>query len=310
MSRRLLMLAAMMAALSPLIVGGVPEPGKGMVQDLVVLLTDYGTCDFYVGALEGSIYSANPDARISAITHEVAAFNVAEGSYILAQAAREYPPGTVFAAEVDPGVGAGVRSIVLETKDGKIFVGPDNGLFTGVMDELGFAAVREVRNLSLTRRGDGSAAFKGVEVYGPVAGRLAGGVATSEVGPEIFDPVRIEAARAGIEDGVLVGAVAHVDHWGNLVTNIPHHLADEAGLAPNDSIEIAVGGNVVEAAFGSTYSDVPRGEMVAFVGFMGSLEIAINMDSAAEDLGASAGDSVRVRKVLKVQTSQSLKVQR
>ncbi|MCR3883021.1 MAG: SAM-dependent chlorinase/fluorinase, partial [Methanothrix sp.] len=79
MSRRLLMLAAMMAAISPLIVGGVPEPDKGMVQDLVVLLTDYGTCDFYVGALEGSIYSSNPDARISAITHEVAAFNVAEG---------------------------------------------------------------------------------------------------------------------------------------------------------------------------------------------------------------------------------------
>ncbi|HII07723.1 MAG TPA: SAM-dependent chlorinase/fluorinase [Methanotrichaceae archaeon] len=267
------------------------------VENLVVLLTDYGTSDFYVGALEGSIYSANPEARISTITHEVLAFNVAEGSYILAQAARYYPPGTVFAAEVDPVVGTVERSIVLETNDSKIFVGPDNGLFTGVMDELGIDCVREITNLNLTGQGRTSATFDGMEIYGPVAGHLAARTDPAEVGPEIFDPVRIEVVEGDLEDGTLIGTVAHVDHWGNLVTNIPKELAEMADLSPGDRVEITVGGENVEAAFATTYGDVPQGEWVAVIGLLGRLEIAINMGSAAEALGVSAGSEVRVHKI-------------
>lgn len=297
MKRELMILVAMTAAIF-LLPGAVASPGGEGVRDPVVLLTDYGTCGYYVGALEGSIYSANPETRISTITHEVPAFNIAEGSYILAQAAREYPAGTVFAAEVDPGVGSEGRSIVLETVDGKLFVGPDNGLFSGVMDDLGIAAVREITNLNLNLKQQGKiAAFNGVGIYGPVAGRLTAGMDPSSVGPEISDPVRIEARRAGIKDDALVGAVAHVDHFGNLVTNIPGELADEAGLRPRDRIEISFDGEIVEASLGMTYADVPVGEWVILIDHSGRLEIAINMDSAAEALGISAGRTVRVRKI-------------
>jgi len=273
------------------------DPAGGEVENLVVLLTDFGTFDFYVGALEGSIYSVNPNVRISTITHEVAAFNVAEGSYILAQAAREYPAGAVFVADVDPGAGAEERSIVLLTEDGKLFVGPDNGLFTGVMNELGVASVREISNLSLTGRESASATFKGIGIYGPVAGHLAAGTYPALVGPEIFDPVKIDVAEADLDDGTLVGIVVHVDHWGNLVTNIPQELVERADLSPGDPIEIAFGGDEaekVDGIFGTTYGDVPSGEWVAFVSSMGQLEIAINMASAADTLGVSAGAEVRV----------------
>ena len=295
MKREIMILVALTVAIV-LIPVGVASSGGGVVRDLVVLLTDYGTSDYYVGALEGSIYSENPQARISTITHQVSSFNIAQGSYILAQAAREFPPGTVFAAEVDPGVGTDGRSIVLETEDGKLFVGPDNGLFSGVMDDLGVAAVREIRDPMLAVEGK-AAAFRGIGIYGPVAGRLSAGMDPSSVGPEIFDPVRIEARRAGIEGGALVGAVVHVDHFGNLVTNIPHPLAEEGGLASGDRIEISVGEGILEAAFGSTYADVPVGEWVAFIDRSGRLVIAINMGSAAEVLAASFGEEVRVRKV-------------
>jgi len=294
MMRRLVILVAMMATIAAIISGAVCAPTGGGVENLVVLLTDYGTSDFYVGALEGSIYSANPSARISTITHEVLAFNVAEGSYILAQAAQEYPSGAVFAAEVDPSVGAEERSIVLETKDGKFFVGPDNGLFSGVMDELGIASVREVSNRSLTRQGNVFATFKGIEVYGPVAGYLSAGMDPTEVGPEIFDPVRIEMAVADLADEKLIGTVAHVDHWGNLVTNIPIELVEMADLAPGDQIEISIGGENIEAAYGTTYGDVPLGEWVAFISSLGRVEIAINMGSAAETLGVFAGAEVQI----------------
>jgi S-adenosylmethionine hydrolase len=297
MTRRLVILITMMATIYAFLPGGLGATTGDSVENLVVLLTDYGTCDFYVGALEGSIYSANPEARISTITHEVAAFNIAEGSYVLARAAREYPAGAVFVADVNPGSGAEERSIVLETEDGKLFVGPDNGLFTYVMNDLGIASVREVANQNLTGRESASATFKGIGVYGPVAGHLAAGTEPREVGPEIFDPVRIDVAEADLDDGTLVGIVVTVDHWGNLITNIPQELVERADLSPKDRIEISVGGEKVDGIFGTTYGDVPQGEWVAFVGSLGQLEIAINMASAADALGVSAGAEVRVGRI-------------
>ncbi len=297
MIRRLMILITMMAAFLAFLPGAVGAPSGGGVENLVVLLTDYGTSDFYVGALEGSIYSANPNARISTITHEVATFNVAEGSYILAQAAREYPPGSVFVADVDPGSGVKERSIVLETEDGKFLVGPDNGLFTEVMNDLGVASVRQISNQDLTSRGNASATFKGIGFYGPVAGHLAAGMDPSEVGPELFDPVRIEVAEAYLDNKTIVGVVAHVDHWGNLVTNIRQDLIERADISPGDGIVILTGGENVDAVFGTTYSDVPKGEWIAFVSSLGRMEIAINMDSAADALGVSARTEVRVRRI-------------
>ena len=120
---------------------------------LVAVVTDFDTTDFYVGAMQGAMYSVNPQARIVTITHEVEPFNVAEGSYILVQAAREFPSGTVFLAVVDPGVGTERRPIVLQTKDEKLFVAPDNGLLTGVMDA--FEKYRDVSSFAVSREDDG-----------------------------------------------------------------------------------------------------------------------------------------------------------
>jgi len=294
MMRQLMILAVMVAAIAAFVPGAAGDPSGIAAENLVVLLTDYGTSDFYVGALEGSIYSANPEARISTITHEVAAFNVAEGSYILAQAAREYPSGSVFAAEVDPGLGTGERSIVLETKDGKLFVGPDNGLFTGVMDELGIAGIWEITDQNLTREGDASFMFNGRDIYGPVAGHLSFGTDPSEVGPEIFDPVRIEVEKATLQNETLIGTVVHVDNWGHLTTNVPSSLVERARLVSGDHVEISAGNATKEALFATTYNDVPPGEWVAMIGLSGQLVIARNMYSAAETLGVFAGAEVRV----------------
>lgn len=299
---------AISAALSTIAAGAAAEdsdPAEGSVENLVALLTDFGTSDFYAGAFEGSVYSANPNVRISTITHQVAAFNVAEGSYLLAEAAKVYPPGTVFAADVDPGAGEDERAIVLSTEDGKLFVGPDNGLFTDVIADLGVASVREITNHSLTgqKSASASSSFKGIGIYGPIAGHLAAGVDPSLVGPEIADPVRIDLAEAKIEDGALAGTVVHVDHWGNLITNLPQELVERADLSPGDPIEIdffsyeAGEADKVDGIFGTTYGDVPEGEWVAFISSLGRLEIAINMGSASDALGIEAGAEVRVGEI-------------
>ena len=289
LSLRLLITLTAMAATISALPGGLGDADPGKAEGLVVLLTDYGTSGFRVGALEGSIYSENPQVRISTITHQVSAFNVAEGSYLLAKAARYYPPGTVFVAEVNPGVGTDERSIVVETEDGKLFVGPDNGLFTDVMEDLGVARVWEVRGLNLTRSGGDPVTFNGVEVYGPVGAILAAGADPAGVGPEVSDPVRLERQRAGVEGDEVVGAVAYIDPWGNLVTNIPEELLGGTDIGPGDRVEISVNGSRIDALFGTTYADVPVGEWVVLVGILGRLEIAVNMGSAAGAPGGRRG---------------------
>jgi S-adenosylmethionine hydrolase len=265
------------------------------VSGLVAVLTDFGTTDFYVGAMEGAMYTANPWVRIATITHEVERFNIAEGSYLLAQAAREFPPGTVFLAIVDPGVGTQRRSIVLETGDSKLFVAPDNGLLTGVMDELGVTHTYEITNQAVTRQGKISATFHGRDIYGPVAAQLAGGAKPSDMGPEITDLLRLSVTGARRDGKALLGSVVHVDRYGNLITNIPRHLVQEAGLVPGTGVHINIASRSIVASFCTTYGDVPKGQWLALVNAEGVLEIALNMDHAARSVGASAGAVVKLK---------------
>lgn len=261
---------------------------------LVAVLTDYGAADFYVGVLEGAMYSVEPRLKISTITHEVDPFNIPEGSYLLAKAAREYPAGTVFVAIVDPGVGTGRRSIVLESADGKIFVAPDNGLLTGVMDELGSNRVFEIRNPGYMRVGAVSSTFHGRDVYGPVAAHIAGGVSPRQVGPRITDPVRLPVKAAKREGNSLAGSIIHVDRYGNLLSNIPGKLLTDLGVKMGDGVRVEIGGRRFAAKLARTYGDVPKNNWLVLSNAEGAVEIARNMASAAREAGAAAGMDIKL----------------
>lgn len=263
--------------------------------NLVAILTDFGTDDYYAGAMEGVIYAANPSARISVITYEIPPFNVAEGSYILAKSARWYPSGTVFLSEVNPGSGNTYRHIVLETKDGKLFVGPDNGLFTMVISDLGFYRAHEITNQSMTLNGS-SRTFTSLHVFGPVAARLAAGLDPTEVGPEVDDLELLPFAYPELNGSSVTGRIVHVDSYGNLITNIPADLIEKINISLSDPLSVSLGNRSISAKFVQTYGDVPVGEWLALTGSSSYLEIAQNMMSAAETTGTEAGEKVVVSK--------------
>jgi S-adenosylmethionine hydrolase len=232
--------------------------------------------------------------RIVTITHEVTPFNIAEGSYILAHAAREFPSGTVFLAVVDPGVGTERRPIVLQTKDGKLFVAPDNGLLTSIMDAFGIANIYEITNRSLMRQGKISSTFHGRDLYGPVAAHLAGGTRPSDVGPNISELVRLSIVRAKLEKKTLIGSVVYVDRYGNLITNITGNLVEASGLGPGAKISITIGNKQILATITVTYDDVPEGEWLALINAEDVVEIARNMENAVKTIGESAGTKIKI----------------
>jgi S-adenosyl-L-methionine hydrolase (adenosine-forming) len=266
------------------------------LRPIVALLTDFGTRDHYVGAVKGAVLSVCPDAVIVDVTHEVAPHDVPEGAFALAAAYRAFPRGATFVAVVDPGVGTARRGVAIDA-GGRRFVGPDNGLFTLVLADHPEAAAREITNASLFRA-EVSATFHARDVFGPVAGHLAGGMTLDRLGPPLDHPVRLTFPAIRSEgDGVWGAEIVHVDRFGNLATNLTRSDLD-AILASTTGGRSAV---VVEAQ-GSllplvhTYGDVPEGEACALLGSSDRLEIAVHRGSAALRLGAGRGSRIQVRR--------------
>ena len=265
---------------------------------IVALMTDYGEEDFYVGALEGAVLTACPQARVVDLSHEVPPYDVDLGAWQLWDSAREFPPGTVVVAIVDPGVGTARRPVVFQTGSGTWFVGPDNGLFTVVEREMRPGVFREITNPEWMRRGKISASFHGRDIFGPTAGHLACGTNFEEAGPLVTDPIRLQLVPARMETGAegrrIAGKVLISDHYGNLQTDIPGEMLDSLGVTRGASVKVEIGGTALTMPFLRTYGDVPEGKPLVIVASTGRLEVALNQASAAERFGAKRGAAVRM----------------
>lgn len=275
---------------------GAAQQQAFVPNGVVALLTDWGTRDFYVGAVKGVALSIFPNVKLVDITHEVEPYNIHEGAVTLWLAAREFPPGTVFVAVVDPGVGTERRPLVVVTNNGQAFVGPDNGLFTLVMREFGGRTVRHITNRDYMRPGPISYSFHGRDVFTPTAAHLASGWSVEGVGPEVSEYVLLDIAPARQTADALYGEVILIDQYGNLQANITGDMVRRFGLKFGDRIIVQVGDKRVESVWVNTYGDVPEGDNLAFLASTDLVEIAVNMGSAKERFGAGLGSPVVITK--------------
>ena len=254
---------------------------------IVTFTTDFGFSDGYVGAMKGVVLSLAPDVRLVDITHGVAAQDVAAGAIALAQAAPLFPRGTIHVAVVDPGVG-GARADVVVESGGAFFIGPDNGVLS-----IAAAEPRQVYRISAAgfRREPVSPTFHGRDVFAPTAGRLAAGAAPSDVGPLLSSLIELDPPLVRQVGDRVEGRVTHVDRFGNLLTSLA-----AAVVWPGAQIEISGREGNFRPAFGKTFADVSPGELVAYIGSSGLLEIGLRDGSAAASTGAGRGSVVRLRK--------------
>jgi S-adenosylmethionine hydrolase len=256
----------------------------------VSLLTDFGTSDYFVGAMKGAVLRVNPQALIVDITHEVPPHDIYAGAFTLMAAYRSFPEKTVHVAVVDPGVGSERRPILLVSRD-YFFVGPDNGLF-GYVYEL----EEQVRVFHLTNEKyfsePVSATFHGRDLFAPVAGAVSVGVEPPELGREIIDYVRLESLAVRVAGtGQMEGAVIHVDRFGNCLTNITRECLTEEMLMKG--ARLLIGGREI-TSFRKFFAEVGTddGELFAVWGSAGFLEIAAFKTSAARLLGIERGEPV------------------
>jgi len=253
----------------------------------ITLLTDFGLRDSYVGILKGVIICLSPYLKIVDLTHEIPPQDVRAASFCLAAAYPYFPRGTIHVAVVDPGVGTQRRAVAVAL-EGAVLVGPDNGVFTGVLQKQAVKVAVALTRTEFWLSKNPGPTFHGRDIFATAAAYLASGIPLFRLGTPI-DPatlVRFDfPAWTEAVDG-FSGFVQYVDAFGNLVTNIPGCVVE----GKRWKIEAAD----QEIPAGRTYDDVLPGAPVALVGSHGFVEIALNSGNAQVLLSMNVDDPVKV----------------
>jgi S-adenosylmethionine hydrolase len=257
---------------------------------IVTLTTDFGLKDGNVGVMKGIIWNLAPRAHIADLSHQIGPQNIAEAALILARSAPYFPSDTVHIVVVDPGVGTSRRPIAARIGE-QLFVGPDNGFLTLLLEPAEQPDL-SAEFIHLDRPQfwlpDVSHVFHGRDIFAPVGGHLASGTPLLALGSTISDLVRLPLARPQPFLGGYRGEVIHIDHFGNLSTNL--RLADLDG---HSSLTIQIRGTEIPGLY-HTFGELPPGSLMALIGSTGSLIISLVNGSAAHALGAQLGDPLTV----------------
>jgi len=277
---------------------GLVPPIPASSEALITLTTDFGLDDGYVAAMKGVILGINPGATIVDICHSIKPQTVRQGAFVLSTAFSYFPQDTVHLVVVDPGVGGPRRAIILET-DNAIFVAPDNGVLSYVIQASISKRISrptlmklppELQAFEITNskywHHPVSPTFHGRDVFAPVAAHVSLGIPLNELGQAItsvsvFPPPRPQTDATGN----LIGHILHIDHFGNLITDITSQDLPSRGYS------IQVAGHQIDSL---SHSYEQSRDLLALIGSSGRLEIALKGGNAARLLGIKSGDELQV----------------
>jgi S-adenosylmethionine hydrolase len=260
----------------------------------ITFLTDFGLQDDFVGVCRGVIKRIAPDVSVLDITHGIPPQAVLQGAVVLANAV-PYMPEAVHLAVVDPDVGSDRRAVALRTRDGRAFVGPDNGLLTVAADAAGVDAAHELTETRY-RLERVSRTFHARDVFAPAAAHLAAGVDIAALGPAV-DPatlVRLPIPEPEVGASQLQATVLAVDRFGNVQLNVRREHVAAVGLEPGDRVELGLELDAYYAVVAETFADAGAGELILYEDSYGAYSIAISSGDASALTGAQAGDAVRI----------------
>jgi hypothetical protein len=263
-------------------------------ETIITLTTDFGTRDCYVAAMKGVIVSINPSVHIVDLGHEIEPHNVVAAALFLKGSAPFFRDGTIHVVVVDPGVGTDRRALCIKAGE-QYYIAPDNGVLSLVVTpETPFEAVA-IENARYIRS-TVSATFHGRDVFAPAAAHLSLGVSMNELGTAVEDIVRLELpVPIVLDDGDVEAHVIHIDRFGNLITNVDKTFWETlTRFGDKVNIEIRIGESTVITQMSKTYGDAPQGAPLALWGSSDMLEVSINQENAARELGVNVADKLTI----------------
>jgi len=260
----------------------------------ITFLSDFGLKDDFVGTCHGVMKRIAPDSQIIDITHGIPATSILEGALVLANTIGFMPIG-VHLAIVDPGVGGVRRPLALRDTEGRLYVGPDNGLLLPAAAKAGIDVAHELANPAYALDSI-SRTFHGRDLFAPAAAHLATGVALADLGPPI-DPevlVRLDIPRPVIADGAIQATFLYVDSFGNIALNLDRDDVEALGIVSGTRVELELAGERYYAVMARTFTDARAGDVILYEDSYKNMSLAISRGSAARMLHASPGQGIRI----------------
>ncbi len=263
-------------------------------MSVISLMTDFGLKDGNVGVMKGVIWQIAPGVQISDLSHLITPQSIREAALVLARSAPYFPENTIHVVVVDPGVGTSRRPMAAKIGT-QYYVGPDNGAITILLERAekeGEAAEFMDLNKPEFWLPTVSYVFHGRDIFAPAAAHLAIGVPLKDLGTPFDDPVRLELPKPEQVDNGWRGEVIHIDHFGNLASNIRIETLGEA-LKAMDKISVRVDGVEIKGLV-NTFGEGAVGELVALIGSTGNLIVSVVNGNAASRLNVKVGDCFEV----------------
>lgn len=273
----------------------VPSRDRRLDALAICFLSDFGLQDDFVGTCHGVIARIAPDVRVIDVTHGIPATAVLQGALVLASTL-PYMPAGVHLAVVDPGVGGSRRPLALSDRDGRLFVGPDNGLLLPAAERAGIADVCEIANPAYALETI-SRTFHGRDLFAPAAAHLANGVPLDELGPPLDAEalVRLDLPQATFSSDRIDATMLYVDSFGNIALNLTRDDVEKAGVVPGTTVELVLAGEAYYAVMARTFADARPGDVILFEDSYRNMSVAINRGSAAAMLHAVPGRALVIR---------------
>ena len=252
----------------------------------IVLLTDFGTQDPYMGIMKGVIHSIHPQARIIDLCHDIKFAGIRQASFYLEVSHKYFPPDTIFVTVVDPGVGGKRQNIAAKTEHGT-FIAPDNGCLSRILHLYPHSELREISNRSVMLE-HVSRTFHGRDIFAPAAAHLAKGFDFTQLGEIFAEPVTYKVNDCVIKENTIEAEVIHIDHFGNIITNIS---AEYENKLTSKVLYVSTAGKYILSKV-DTFETLEGSQMGIMIGSSGYFEIVANQDSAASILNVEVGDKI------------------
>ena len=252
----------------------------------IALLTDFGNADGYVGQMKGVIYSICPEANIIDISHDVYKHSIQCSAWVLENSYKYFPQNTIFLCVIDPDVGTNRKKLILKTNK-YYFIAPDNGLLTNIFKKCAIDKLINIENseywLPII-----SQTFHGRDIFGPVAANLANNPDLIEkFGPAISlnSVQKLDIKQPILTNEFIKGSVVYIDHFGNLITNIPGSWVNLKTF----NIQI---NNIKIKNLSTSYESKTIGEPLAIIGSHNFIEISANCGSAKDLIKSDINDEI------------------
>jgi S-adenosyl-L-methionine hydrolase (adenosine-forming) len=263
---------------------------------VITFLSDFGLEDDFVGTCHGVIKRIAPEVDVIDITHGIEPQSILQGAIVLANTLPYMPEG-VHLAVVDPDVGTPRRALVVRTGDGRLLVGPDNGLLIPAAERVGgIEAAYEITNRSYALD-PVSSTFHGRDVFSPAAAHLSLGLDAADLGSAVSpeELVRLEIPQAEIGERRIRATCLYVDRFGNIQLNLDAGQVEPLGIVPGRQIEVELAMDRFYALAARSFAEARPGEIVLYEDAYRNITLAISRGNAAETFGVRAGSEVKLR---------------